>query len=225
MDGQNWAVFAKEAFCQVGLCFSGDIHGPFYRPHSNENKGSNCRRGVASSEITWFLRACFEKPGDDLTLGRGSSHSLKSTPLSYTAKACVGAPDQAILGRHSFAFNETSAIYSRDNSIRAVSLFQDVIHAIHAKEFLPDSERSRYYPRTEVAPGDSAESEAAVKLEEVERDDGVEVVELPLVIDLDTEEESSSSDSSTSSQGSMGSQTERQPKRPRVFRHEGLCAV
>ena len=63
--------------------------------------------------------------------------SLKATVLSWTGKAYLGPADQAILGRHSSAFAETSAVYNRDTSIRAVSELQNVINVIQAKKFMP----------------------------------------------------------------------------------------
>eukprot|EP00435_Cladocopium_sp_Y103_P050104 s1350_g15.t1 len=80
----------------------------------------------------------------------GLSLSGEATTLSWTAKACVGPADQAILGRHSSAYAETSTVYSRDASIRAVSQHQAVIEAIRSGEFMPDCPRSNYRPRVEA---------------------------------------------------------------------------
>eukprot|EP00435_Cladocopium_sp_Y103_P005013 s4862_g1.t1 len=149
VEGGEWITAAQQAFEAVGLCMRGAVKGPLYRPPSLHGWGAASRRGITSSEVTRFLRACFEE-GDVEEGPRVSSHSLKATTLSWTAKACVGPADQAILGRHSSAYAETSAVYSRDASIRAVSQLQAVIDAIRSGEFLPDCPRSHYKPRVDA---------------------------------------------------------------------------
>lgn len=98
ITGQLWVQHAIDAFNEVGLQLIGDLEGPLYRPPLKDGLGGNCKRGITSAEITKFLRLCFEKDGEAGSLGRVSSHSLKATTLSWTAKACLDAADQAILG-------------------------------------------------------------------------------------------------------------------------------
>eukprot|EP00435_Cladocopium_sp_Y103_P023573 s5393_g5.t1 len=150
VDGDEWITAAQQAFDAVGLSLRGEVSGPLYRPPTLHGWGEASRRGITSSEVTRFLRACFETSGE-VEGPRVSSHSLKATTLSWTAKACVGPADQAILGRHSSAFAETSTVYSRDASIRAVSQLQAVIEAIRSGEFMPDCPRSSYRPRVDAA--------------------------------------------------------------------------
>ena len=165
VHGKPWIGKAKEAFSAVGLTYSGTIGGPLYRPPSKQLESGVCVRGITSAEVTKFLRLCFEEERPSVDACRVSSHSLKATTLTWAGKACLGPADQAILGRHSSAFTETSAVYSRDNAIRAVSELQKVIHAIHAKHFLPDCERSRYFPATRPA-SEAGESGLVTKTEE-----------------------------------------------------------
>ena len=75
-----------------------------------------------------------------------SSYSLKATVLSWSSKTGMSAPDRAILGRHSSAYSESSAVYVRDVSSGAVSRLQGVILQIARGELLPDAALSGYRP-------------------------------------------------------------------------------
>ena len=211
VTGQSWLPLACEAFAAVGLEFCGELNGPLYRPPSAAGDGQPCSRGITSTEVTRFLRACFENEKVDETKGRVSSHSLKATTLSWAGKACLGPADQAILGRHSSAYTETSAVYSRDNSIRAVAKLQDVTHAIHSKEFLPDCERSCYFAR--AAPVEQTEQPEAQTVKS--ESDGWSLVgkaELcgdQAVIDLEALEVASSSEESSCEDSGMESDEEK----------------
>eukprot|EP00435_Cladocopium_sp_Y103_P068693 s777_g32.t1 len=128
-------------------------------------------------------------------------------------EACVGPADQAILGRHSSAYAETSAVYSRDASIRAVGKLQGVIAEITAGNFMPDCPRirSQYRPRN-IEGGQEVE------------DDGWSVVGKSESAEVPTQGEGeiimilSSDEESESSVESSDSEAEAQP-RPRCTRH------
>ena len=219
VHGKPWIGKAKEAFSAVGLTYSGTIGGPLYRPPSKQLESGVCVRGITSAEVTKFLRLCFEEERPSVDACRVSSHSLKATTLTWAGKACLGPADQAILGRHSSAFTETSAVYSRDNAIRAVSELQKVIHAIHAKHFLPDCERSRYFPVTRPA-SEAGESGLATKTEE----DSWSLIgksEVPtsqVVIDLEGGVVDSSDTDSSSDESALDSDGSERPA-PRCFMH------
>ena len=171
VNGAPWIGVAKMALEQVGLCFDGLIDGPVMKP---PNRGGLCQRGIASTEITKFLRLCFEDGKEVSPLeSRVSSHSLKATMLSWGGKYGLSPADQATLGRHSSVWSESSAIYSRDASIRAVRRLQEIILAIARQEFNPDAPRSAYFKdakTTEVATvGQTGESAVWIK---DESDDG-----------------------------------------------------
>ena len=221
ITGQLWIQHAIDAFNEVGLQLIGELDGPLFRPPLRDGSEGNCKRGITSAEITRFLRLCFEKDGDVGTLGRVSSHSLKATALSWTAKACLDAADQAILGRHSSAFTETSAVYSRDTSIRAVSKLQEVIKAIAKKEFLPDCERSCYFPRSgEGADSVQTQHVDSAKVEEAGLDlsGNLEGRDFPPVVDLLDPGWDLSSESSSSEEADSGSELAG-PSFPRSMRH------
>ena len=171
VNGAPWIGEAKAALERVGLSFDGLIDGPVLKP---PNRSGLCQRGIASTEITKFLRLCFEGGKEISPLeSRVSSHSLKATLLSWSGKYGLGPADQAVLGRHSSAYSESSAIYSRDASIRAVRRLQEIILAISRQEFNPDAQRSAYFKdskQTEVTMvGQTGESAVWIK---DESDDG-----------------------------------------------------
>lgn len=78
--------------------------------------------------------------------GRGTvaytSHSTKATSLSWAAKYGLTDFDRAVLGRHSASSSSTTAVYSRDLSIKSVSLFSEVLRKIQHAEFMPDAPSS-----------------------------------------------------------------------------------
>ena len=49
----------------------------------------------------------------------------------------MSASDRAVLGRHSGAYGESSAVYARDLAIGAVSRLQEVLNSICSGEFCP----------------------------------------------------------------------------------------
>lgn len=208
VDGKIWTHAVQSAFNRVGLTFEGYVGGPLLRPPSRSSSKSLCKRGITSTEITNLLRLCFDNGDHDVTSDspRVSSHSLKATALSWAAKFGVSQPDQAILGRHSSMSCESSTVYSRDASIRAVSSLTEVITAIHQGRFHPDAPRSLYRvePAMVQREDDGVKHEAAVVKEEPSSSapfvdltavEPIEVVELTSS-GSDFSDEDSSSDSS-----------------------------
>ena len=155
-----WIADVERVFAQVGLSLRGKINGPILRPPSSIQAGGLCERGLTSGEMTKLLRYCFETQtsGADEGEPRCSSHSLKATSLSWAAKFGTNPADQAVLGRHTSAYTETSAVYSRDASIRAVSHFIQVLKAIADDSFRPDLPRSMYWNPDKARMDNEAES-------------------------------------------------------------------
>jgi len=120
INGSEWISEAKSALEEYGLTLEGHIGGPLFRPPGSAGE-PHCKRGITSDEVTRFLRLILEDEASVQKDTRVSSHSLKATVLSWCSKACMEAPDRAILGRHSSAYGESSAVYARDLAIGAVS--------------------------------------------------------------------------------------------------------
>ena len=137
VDGSVWPPKVAAALADVGLCFDGFLDQPLLR--AIDSCGNLCRRGVTSTETNDFIKLLF--PGTSL-----SSHSCKSTALSWAAKYGLSLPDRNILGRHSDATRDTSAVYSRDLGVAAVRKLQGMIDSIAEGTFAPDESRRGYFP-------------------------------------------------------------------------------
>ena len=99
-------------------------------------------RPLTSTEITAMLRSLlgvFDDP-------RLTSHSLKTTCLSWCAKADVSREHRRILGRHTSAVVDADSIYSRDLMYGPVVALEKVMSAICEGRFNPDAPRSQYLP-------------------------------------------------------------------------------
>ena len=156
ITGSEWISDAKAAFEEYGLMFEGRIGGPFFRPPGTSGN-AHCRRGLTSQEVTRFLRLMLEDEHSGHGDLRVSSHSLKATLLSWASKSGMSAADRAILGRHSSAYLESSAVYARDLAFGAVHRLQEVLRKNHCGEFLPDAPRSGYFANSPtVSGGDGA---------------------------------------------------------------------
>ena len=95
-------------------------------------------RPLTSTEITAMLRSL--RVFDDPKL---TSHSLKTTCLSWCAKADV---HRRILGRHTSALVDADSIYSSDLMYGPVVSLEKVMSAICEGRFNPDAPRSQYWP-------------------------------------------------------------------------------
>ena len=142
----SWISCRKEA----GLAIKGDVNGPLL-PAFKESKGQLHwgARPVTCSEITLLLRAFLKC--DDANL---SSHSLKTTTLSWCSKAEVSREHRRILGRHASALKESDSIYARDLGYGPVRSLERVMTLIETKVFDPDATRSAFFPSgNPLAPG------------------------------------------------------------------------
>ena len=72
---------------------------------------------------------------------RVSSHSLKSTFLSYAAKRGIGIPERLQLGYHTSSF-QMGMVYSRDGAAASILVLERLIKEIETGQFDPDNTRS-----------------------------------------------------------------------------------
>lgn len=224
ITGCEWISRAKDAFEEYGLSLEGRIAGPLFRPPGAAGEPL-CKRGITSQEVTRFLRFMLEDEASVQSEARLSSHSLKATVLSWASKACMSASDRAILGRHSSAYGESSAVYARDLAIGAVSRLQDVIKNICAGKFCPDSARSGYFPvqlqLDEAEPStakDSSLAGAVVKVEdELTEEEHAEQAPDESAVVLDESYEGSSDGSESMEDSDSGEEVARPA--PKCFRH------
>ena len=78
--------------------------------------------------------------------GSVSSHSLKSTCLSWAAKAGMPRESRRLLGRHADAVQSADSFYSRDLIIGPLRELQCVIRWVREGLFHPDNNRAEYFP-------------------------------------------------------------------------------
>ena len=220
VQGREWVTMAKLALENYGLKLEGHIGGPLFRPPGS-NGNSYCKRGLTSHEVSRFLRVMLGEQVAPSNEGgvRLSSHSLKATVLSWASKAGMDVQDKSILGRHTSAYSESSAVYARDLSIGAVSRLQHVILQIYKGEFMPDAPRSGYYPvaeRLDVEPCNSGQE--VVKVEDEMSEQEPAQSEVRQEGEPQEDECSASSDGSESLEGS-DSEEEIQEPGPKAYRH------
>jgi hypothetical protein len=92
------------------------------------------------------LRALFLKGGFTAeALDAIGAHSLKTTTLSWMAKAGVDRDSRRALGYHVRADERSMEAYSRDSLAGPLRLLAKVIEDIQARRFVPDSTRSGFF--------------------------------------------------------------------------------
>ena len=126
---------------EAGLPVSGLVDGAFIPAPAIGDKASWCKRPLSTMELTNILRDFLMS--EDETL---SSHSMKATMLSWSAKAELPREYRRILGRHSSVIADSDSVYSRDLSFGPVNALKKVIHMVKDGSFNPDSSRANYFP-------------------------------------------------------------------------------
>ena len=220
VNGEQWLSLACKALESVGAPVDNIHEGPLL-PAPDREPGSLLQRGLTSSETTGMLRAVTHSL--DQLNGDGrleiSSHSLKSTTLSWCAKYGLSGTTRSILGRHSGALADTYTIYSRDLTVAPTRELQSVIVEIAEGRFLPDAPGRDFFPTFPPAPpvnrhvmsqGESGPVEIECKQEECP----CEIVEEEIIVSSDESDSSSSSDAESSASSAI----EEPPTKVRRFR-------
>ena len=97
-------------------------------------------RYLTSEEGSDFLRAILNVPKKS---GRRiSSHSLKSTTISWASKFGIPMESRAILARHTTALQNPTVLYSRDLQTPVLREYTAMLAAVKAGGFVPDASRS-----------------------------------------------------------------------------------
>ena len=120
-----------------------------------DKSGAATVRALSSGEAGAWLRALLSDR-DGL---RTTTHSLKSTLLSYAAKRGISHLDRLCLGGHSRGAS-MSDVYARDALARPLRLFAGMISEIRSGVFVPDAGRAARFPgrRNEAALEGDAEA-------------------------------------------------------------------
>ena len=157
----RWIKLRKEA----GLPVSGMFNGALQPAPDVQRDGAWLTRPLSCSEVTLILRSMLQSSDRDLT-----SHSLKVTGLSWSAKAEIPREQRRLLGRHASSLQDADSIYSRDLAFAPVQAFGRMIALIRDGQFFPDNSRDlffksnnplvpgtplpRFQPRTPAMPGE-----------------------------------------------------------------------
>ena len=102
-------------------------------------QGQPTCRPLETQECAAWLRKIVGNQDDKSR--RVSSHSLKSTFLSYAAKRGIGIPERLQLGYHTSSF-QMGMVYSRDGAAASILVLERLIKEIETGQFDPDNTRS-----------------------------------------------------------------------------------
>jgi hypothetical protein len=126
---------------------------------------------LSASEATAWLRELLGpfEPG----VHSPSTHSLKATYLSWSAKWGMSHEHRCTLGYHMQPGHSSLYVYSRDNLAHPLRLMEEMLAAVVEGSFRPDATRSGRFIRKQVPPPDRDEE----MLDQAGTDSDYEVVE------------------------------------------------
>ena len=131
----GWFESWTEVSNELGIDFASVPFGPLMK--APRDGTSFLDRPLTSTEASLWLTGLLAK-----TDGRKfTSHGLKSTALSWCAKAGLSKEVREILGRHSSGVQSTSAVYSRDLQAGPLRRLVTLLKKIRLQIFDPDAGR------------------------------------------------------------------------------------
>ena len=218
VNGEQWLTTACQALEQVGAPVE-DLHDGPLLPAPDQEPGMLLKRGLTSSETTGMLRAVTLSLDQLNSNGRFeiSSHSLKSTTLSWCAKYGLSGATRSILGRHSGSLVDTYTIYSRDLTVAPTRELQSVIIEISEGRFMPDAPGRDFFPAFPPAPPAASLREDCDDHAEVvckQEDHPEPTIGEEIVISSDESDSSSESEAESSASSAL----EEPPTKVRRFR-------
>ncbi|CAE7880339.1 unnamed protein product, partial [Symbiodinium necroappetens] len=132
---------------EVGLSFSGDRKGPVLP--APDQRGGWTKRSVDAGEVTKWLHALLARSGNEASPGT-TSHTVKSTVLSWCAKYGMARHPRLQLGHHTSGDGSLDT-YGRDTLAPALLQLTSMLESIRRGTFLPDLTRSgRFRKRTSI---------------------------------------------------------------------------
>ena len=140
VDGLNWAEAYLDVRRQCNLSLPLDGYGPMMRAPNNSSATSWTERALSSEEGSDFLRKALKAPKTPER--RVSTHSMKSTIMSWASKYGLSEYTRAVLARHTSKAATATAVYSRDLLSPILRELNLVIAAIQNGSFDPDATRS-----------------------------------------------------------------------------------
>jgi hypothetical protein len=196
VTNQNWASPWETVRLEMGV----DMDKGYPLLPAPLDNGELGRRALDSQEAGKWLRALLELKPEFMTDRKVSSHSMKSTMLSYLAKRGIDMADRLLLGYHTSPFT-MGLTYSRDGMARPLQILNTMLSEIREKTFRPDHTRSGRLLKdvTGVSSKPATGTTAAAVKVEISDDEGevnvwdlipsVQKVDLPQEIPVESEQE------------------------------------
>ena len=135
-----WVKQYMEVREELGLQTPGDDHCPMLPAPMDPGLTRWAKRPLTSQEGAEHLRYVLGAP--KTADRRVSTHSLKSTSMSWVSKFGVNDQARAVLARHISVVSSATAVYSRDLLSPVLRQFDMMLAAVRSKDFLPDASRS-----------------------------------------------------------------------------------
>ena len=136
----NWVRQYMTVREDLGLETPGDDHCPMIPAPMDPELTRWARRPLTSQEGAEHLRFILGTPKTPER--RVSTHSLKSTSMSWTSKFGVTDQVRAVLARHISVVSTATSVYSRDLLSPVLRQFDLMLAAIRSRDFMPDASRS-----------------------------------------------------------------------------------
>ena len=129
----EWLVLRNKLNIQLG-----DGRPTFPAPRED---GTPSMRALSTQEMKAWVVALLENNGHDLESRRITSHSCKTTMLSWLSKMGVSFEDRLILGGH-VGHVRSAVVYSRDVLGRPLRILETMLEQVRQGLFVPDANRS-----------------------------------------------------------------------------------
>ena len=220
VHGGDWI----EAWVQCMITLNIDPHsadGVCMMPAPGDD-GKPLKRAVETDEAGCWLRLILgEKPKRSDSARKISTHSLKSTMLSFAAKRGYSHQDRLSMGHHAHPF-KIADVYARDAQARDLRLLDKLIEEIRNKVFLPDESRAgRLAPakkqKTEDATLEEMDDWDLVEDQKSRKEKQVGLCDPKLVETVDSDDESGSHITTDSSSDDSSGEEEERTLIPRKF--------
>ena len=140
VDGKDWVSKYLALREEAGLELPGNQDHCMLPAPSGSDVDPWTSRPLSSEEGACFLRKVLDAPKTPDR--RLSSHSMKSTAISWTSKYGLNREARAVLARHSSSVSDPTALYSRDLISPVLRSFVLVLSHIQDGQFAPDATRS-----------------------------------------------------------------------------------
>ena len=139
---EEWACTYFRLRREAGLVEPSSNAGPMLPAPDRSGHQTWTDRYLTSQEGNAFLKHFFAGSFTESTGKRITTHSMKSTAISWCSKWGLGGEDRAVLARHQTAAQGSTALYSRDIITSALRRFDGVLAKIRQEMFHPDANRS-----------------------------------------------------------------------------------